>query len=62
MNESIPNYVLRDLIADLEEGERLKALSNEELILEYFESEDDELIVMEFIERLSPGITGARGH
>jgi len=62
MNEPVSSTVLRDLIADLEEGQRLKALSNEELILEYFESEDDELIVMEFIERLAPGITEAQGH
>jgi len=62
VNEPIPNYVLRDLIADLEEGIRLKTLTNEELVNEYFLAADGELIVCEMCERLSPGITEAQGH
>jgi len=62
MNEPVSNTVLRDLIADLEEGQRLKMLTNEELVEAYFESDDDELVVMEMILRLSPGITEAKGH
>jgi hypothetical protein len=61
MNE-VSNTVLRDLIADLEEGIRLKTLTNEELVNEYFLATDDELIVCEMCERLSPGITEAEGH
>jgi hypothetical protein len=62
MNQPVSNTVLRDLIADLEEGIRLKTLTNEELVNEYFVAEDDELIVMEMCKRLSPGITEAQGH
>jgi len=62
MNEPIPNCVLRDLIADLEEGIRLKTLTNEELVNEYFLAQDDELIVCEMCERLLPGITEVQGH
>ena len=62
MNEVIPDQVLENLLAAMQEGERLKTLSNEELVIEYLEAEDDELIGMEMCERLSPGITEAQGH
>lgn len=62
MNE-IPPQVLESILADMDESVRLKQLSNAELVREYFESEDDELIVLEAMQRLDPGILKAeRGH
>ena len=57
MSNSIPNIVLEGMIANFEEGERLKTLSNEELVNEYFLSADDDLVVMEMIERLHPTLS-----
>jgi hypothetical protein len=51
-----PEIVIHGIIAAMEEGERLKTLSNQELVNEYFLAEDDDLIVMEMCERLHPSI------
>jgi len=59
----IPDIVIEGIIAAMEEGERLKTLSNKELVQERFMSECDELIVDEMCARLDPGcMKEQRGH
>jgi hypothetical protein len=54
---------LESILADIDESERLHTLTNKELVRAFFEAEDDELIVLEMVQRLDPSILKAeQGH
>jgi hypothetical protein len=53
----VPPYVAERILAAIEEGRRLRSLSNDDLVREHrrlSEAEDDELLIQEFYTRLSP--------
>jgi hypothetical protein len=64
MNERIPDHVFESIIADMEEGERLKTLSSRELVQEFFMAgDDDDLITDEMAHRLDPNcMKEVKGH
>lgn len=57
----ISDLAAQSILQDMEEGRRLRALSNQELVREHknlCEDEDDELYILEFWTRLWPGWAG----
>jgi hypothetical protein len=64
MNEPIPDRVLENILAELDESARLKKLSNEELVMECIQhAHTDCAIVDEMCDRLFPNWCGEeKGH
>lgn len=53
---AVPDHILKSILHEIDEGKRLKKLSNEDLIREYLKlgDQDDELHVNEMMNRLWP--------
>lgn len=54
---TVPDYVARNILVAIAEGERLRLLSNEDLVREYLKltsDQDDELHTNEMCSRLWP--------
>lgn len=56
MKVEVPDHVLQTILNEIDEGDRLKRLSNEDLVREYLKlgERDDELHVNEMMNRLWP--------
>lgn len=56
MHVEVSDHVLRNILHDIDEGNRLRGLSNEDLVREYLKlgEQDDELHVTEMMNRVWP--------